>query len=205
MNSRGAMEIILGLLALEAGIIRQRLFVALVVMAIITSMTSGPVMRFLLRQTKKRRLRDVLSSKLFLPELKAASRREAIQLLSARASEACGLPATAVESVVWAREETLSTGIGHGVALPHGRIEGLREPLVVVGISEKGIDFDAPDDRLAKVIFLILTPADDFGAQLEISAELARLFRDPHILDNAIRAKSYTRFLAVMRSSVQPA
>ncbi len=57
MNSRGAMEIILGLLALEAGIIRQRLFVALVVMAIITSMMSGPALRLLLRPARSRRQR----------------------------------------------------------------------------------------------------------------------------------------------------
>ena len=52
MNARGAMEIILGLLALEAGIIRERLFVAIVIMAIVTSMLSGPMMNLILKPTK---------------------------------------------------------------------------------------------------------------------------------------------------------
>ncbi len=199
MNSRGAMEIILGLLALNADVIRQRLFVALVVMAIVTSMMSGPAMRLILRPAR-RRLQDALSSKLFLRELKAESRRAAIHKLTTVACEAAGLDARTVEGAVWAREEALSTGIGNGVALPHAQVEGLGKPLVAVGISESGIDFDAPDDRLAHVIFLILTPRDDLGAQLELASEIARLFSDPSMLERVLRTNSYTDFLALIKS-----
>ena len=67
-----------------------------------------------------------------------------------------------------AREAVLSTGIGNGVAMPHTRLEGLRSPLVVVGLSKGGIDFDAPDGHPAHVILMILTPvgqaeANDYG------------------------------------------
>jgi mannitol/fructose-specific phosphotransferase system IIA component (Ntr-type) len=204
MNSRGAMEIILGTLALEAGIIRQSLFVALIIMAIVTSMMSGPVMRIILRPEKKRRLQDALSSKLFLRELPAFSRREAIHEMTAAACEAAGLDAQVVETAVWAREEALGTGVGNGVALPHARIDVLPKPLVVVGISDMGIDFDAPDDKLAQVIFLILTPANDPRAQLDIVSELARLFRDARMLERALRAKTFTDFLALLQAPVQP-
>jgi mannitol/fructose-specific phosphotransferase system IIA component (Ntr-type) len=202
MNSRGAMELVLGLLALEAGIIRQRLFVALVIMAIVTSMMSGPVMRLILRQTKKWRFQDALSSKLFLRELKSVSRREAIHEITVMACDAAGLDAKSVESVVWAREEALSTGVGNGVALPHARIDGLPESLVAVGISDTGIDFDAPDNKLANVIFLILTPKNDPRAQLEIVAELARLFREDEMTERVLRTKKFTDFLALIKSTV---
>jgi mannitol/fructose-specific phosphotransferase system IIA component (Ntr-type) len=197
------MEIILGLLTLEAGIIRQRLFVALVIMAMATSMMSGPARRFILRPAKKKwRLQDALSSKLFLRDLKAVSRHEAITEMSLKVSEVAGLDAKAVEAAVWAREEALSTGSGSGVALPQARIDGLQESLVVVGVSVAGIAFDAPDNKLTNVIFLILTPSKDLRVQLDIASELARLFRHQHMLGRVLRAKSFTDFLALMRASV---
>ena len=201
MNSRGAIEIVLGLLALEAGIIRNRLFVALVIMAIVTSMISGPAMRLILRLGKKRRLQDALSSKLFTRELQAFSSRMAIHELTTMACEAAGLNAGEVEAAVWEREETLPTGIGYGIALPHARIEGITNPIVTIGFSDSGIDFDAPDEKPAYIIFLILTPKDDPDSQLEITAELAKLFRENGMTERVLKTKSFTEFLALVRSS----
>jgi len=198
MVSVGAMGIIVGMIALEAGIIRPRLFVALIVMAMATSMLSGPFLRLILRTEKKWRLRDILSAKLYLGDLKAASRREVIRDMTAAACAAEGLEALAVEKAVGSREEALSTGIGNGVAIPHARIAGLRRSVVVVGVSETGIDFDAPDDKPANVIFLTLTPDDDPGAQLTIAAEIARLFRDQRMADSVLRSRSFTDFLAMI-------
>ncbi|MDZ7599214.1 MAG: cation:proton antiporter [Desulfobacterales bacterium] len=202
MVSVGAMGIIVGMVALEAGIIRERLFVALVVMAIVTSMLSGPFMRLILRAEKKSHLRNFLSPKLFLRELGATARREVIREMTAAACEVAGLDARTVEKAVWDREEALSTGIGNGVAIPHARLDGLRESLVVVGISKTGIDFDSPDGRLAKVIFLILTPSSAPGDQLQIAAEIARLFRDLRMPGRVLGTKNFTDFLALMRTGV---
>lgn len=201
MNARGAMEIILGLLALQAGIIRPRLFVALVIMAIVTSMISGPAIRLILRLGKKRTLLDALSSRLFTRELQAFSSRMAIHELTAMACEVSGLNTSEVEAAVWEREETLPTGIGNGVALPHARIEGISKPIVAIGVSDSGIDFDAPDDKPAYVIFLILTPVDAPDTQLEITAELAKLFRVFGMTERVLKIKSYTEFLALVKSS----
>ncbi|MGD8542836.1 MAG: cation:proton antiporter [Desulfobacteraceae bacterium] len=202
MVSVGAMGIIVGMVALEAGIIRERLFVALVVMAIVTSMLSGPFMRLILRAEKKSHLRSFLSPRLFLRELGATTRREVIHEMTAAACEVAGLDADAVEKAVWDREEALSTGIGNGVAIPHARLEGLRESLVVVGISKTGVDFDAPDGKLAKVIFLVLTPGDAPGDQLRIAAEIAGLFRDPRMAGRVLGTQNFTDFLALMRTGV---
>lgn len=199
MNARGAMEIVLGLLALEAGIIRQPLFVALVIMAIVTSMMSGPFMRMILQHTKARRLQDALRSKLFQRQLSASSRREVVHEMSAILCEVSGLGTEAVERAVWAREEIMPTGIGNGIALPHARVAGLKEPLVAVGISEAGIDFDAPDGKPANVIFLALTPEEVPSAQLEIGAEIARRFRRYETTEQVLRAKNYAEFLAIIK------
>jgi Kef-type K+ transport system membrane component KefB len=202
MVSVGAMGIIVGMIALEAGIIREGLFVALLIMAMVTSMISGPSLQLILRTQKQWRLSDILSSKRFLRELSATSRREVIHAMTVTACALEDLDASAVEAAVWTREEALGTGIGNRVALPHARVEGLREPLVVVGLSAAGIDFDAPDGKLANVIFLILTPGNDPGAQLAIVAEIARRFRDPHMSDYALRTENFTDFLALIRTGI---
>jgi len=200
MNSRGAMEIILALLALEAGVIGQQLFVALVVMAIVTSMLSGPAMRLILRSANPWRLHALLSSKLFLRRLEASHRRAAIRELTRAACDSAGLDAETVEALVWAREDAMSTGIGHGVAIPHARIAGLKQPLVAVGLSDSGIDFDAPDGQPAHVLFLLLTPEGEPRAQLELASEVARTFREPHMLEQALRTRGLTDFLALLKS-----
>jgi mannitol/fructose-specific phosphotransferase system IIA component (Ntr-type) len=201
MNARGAMEIILGLLALQAGVIDNQLFVALVVTAIGTSALSGPVMLRILRHRKPRRLLEAFSPRLFLPNLAAQSRREAIHELVIAACDSARIDADSVEVSAWERETTVATGIGNGVALPHARVTGLGEPLIAVGLSEAGIDFDAPDGEPAHAIFLILTPREEPNAQLQIASELARKFRDRRMLDLVVRAANYTEFLAVMKSA----
>jgi Kef-type K+ transport system membrane component KefB/mannitol/fructose-specific phosphotransferase system IIA component (Ntr-type) len=200
MNARGAMEIILGVLALEAGVIRQRLFVALVILAIITSAMSGPLMQWVLRQRQPHRLINMLSPKLFLPDLKATSRREVIRELLTLADQQVGLADyDQVERLAWQREELAATGIGNGVAIPHARIPGLREAVVVAGISEAGINFDAPDGQPAHVLFLLLTPREDPAGQLNLSASIARTFRDPESLTKVLRTNNYTELLATLK------
>lgn len=201
MNARGAMEIILGLLALRAGVISDQLFVALVVTAIGTSALSGPVMLRILGHRKPRRLLQAFTPRLFLRSLAARTRKEAIRELVGAACQANNLDSTAVEVSAWEREKTAATGIGNGVALPRAGVVGIAEPLIAVGLSEAGIDFDAPDGEPAHAIFLILTPRDEPEAQLQIASELARTFRERRMLDLVVRSKNYTEFLAVMKSA----
>lgn len=199
LNSRGAMEIILGLLALNAGIIRTRLFVALVVMAIATSVISGPAMKYCLDKRKKTwRLREVLSRALFMQHLKSRTHREVIEEITQFASRRKGFDAQMADGAVWAREKALNTGIGNGVAIPHAHIKGLTEPLVVVGISKQGIDFDSPDGNPAHVIFLILMPSQNSIEQLEFVPEIARIFRDPGMMERVLLAKSRLELIKLM-------
>jgi Kef-type K+ transport system membrane component KefB/mannitol/fructose-specific phosphotransferase system IIA component (Ntr-type) len=199
MNSRGAMEIILATLALEAGLIRQRLFVALVVMAIGTSALSGPLMRRVLRRSKPYRLLSYLSPKLFLRDVRADSRLDVIRELATVAAQQCGLDAGVIESLAWEREQVAATGIGHGVAIPHARLAELREPVVAVGISEAGIAFDAPDGQPAHIVFLLVTPRSEPQVQLELSADIAHTFREPHSLERVLRASTFTEFVAALK------
>lgn len=201
MNSRGAMEIILGLLALEAGVIRQPLFVALVVMALATSAMSGPLIRWSMRRRQSLKLASALSPKYFQRNLAATTRYEAIRELVALACQQTDLNGEHVEGLACERERLSATGIGNGVALPHARVPGLARPMVVVGMSDSGIDFDAPDGQHAQVVFLLLTPQEDPTAQLDLSANIAELFRRPKTLRHIQRAETYTEFLAALKTA----
>ena len=95
----------------------------------------------------------------------------------------------------------MPTGIGQGIAVPHARLDGLLAPLVGVGLSEGGIDFDAPDGIGAQVICLILTPLQDNGAQLEILADIAATFKGRLKSEEIIKISGHTEFLALTRSA----
>jgi mannitol/fructose-specific phosphotransferase system IIA component (Ntr-type) len=200
LNARGAMEIILGLLALKNGVIGERLFVALVVMALATSLMSGPILQRLLRLKKPRRFTDFLTARTFVNHLSAQSREEAITELAQIAAEDAGLETRKVINAVIAREKLMATGIGQGVAVPHARLADLAAPVVTIGLSGVGVDFDAPDDNPAHVIFLILTPIRDDGAQLEILSDIAATFKVKEIREKVLNVAGYTEFLALVRS-----
>jgi Kef-type K+ transport system membrane component KefB len=200
MNARGAMEIILGLLALQFGVINERLFVALVVMALVTSMISGPMMQWCLGQKKGRALGTYLAARAFFNPLHAHNHNEAISTLAQGASTVASVDAKAVIDAVQYREQLMSTGVGHGVAIPHARVEGVTTPVVAVGLSRAGIDFNAADGLPAHLIFLLLTSAHDEGTQLDIITEITQLFANDHLREQALEVNSYTEFLALIKS-----
>ena len=200
MNSRGAMEIIVGMLALDAGLIGERLFVALVVMALVTSMVSGPAIQALLGSKRVTRFTDHLTSAAFVNPVAAADRQEAIRELVAVAARAYHLDAASATEAVLAREKVMGTGLPNGVAIPHARLPGLDRAVLAVGASAQGIDFDSPDGAPAHMVVVILTPERDGRIQLEILADLARTFRSLEVTKSFLAASDYGEFLDLARS-----
>ncbi|BCA81155.1 cation:proton antiporter [Desulfuromonas sp. AOP6] len=201
MSAQGTMGIILGVLALQYGLISEQVFVSLVVMALITSLVSGPMLQWILRLKKPRHFTDFLISRTFLCPLSCHTRTEAIQSLAKVVAEAYDLDSEAICEAVMAREQLMPTGIGNGLAVPHARLPDLKEPVVAVGLPVIGIDFDAPDDMPASIIFLILTPTMDNGAQLEILSDIATTFKAREVREKASGVTGFTEFLALVRSS----
>ena len=70
---------------------------------------------------------------------------------------------------------------------------------VAVGLCDSGLEFDSPDGQPTHVLFLLLTPQKDPSVQLELSANIAQIFRDPHALERVQRAQTFTEFLAAMK------
>jgi Kef-type K+ transport system membrane component KefB/mannitol/fructose-specific phosphotransferase system IIA component (Ntr-type) len=197
MNARGAMEIILGLLALQVGLINEPLFVALVVMALVTSMMAGPAISRFMAKGKARSFTAFVGSRSFIPNLKATNRYEAISEL-AEVAGIKSIPFPKVVEAVFQRERVLPTGMGHELALPHARIPNMKETQVAIGISAAGIDFDSPDGSLAHIIVLSLVPAEDLTTALSLYREIVGTFRDERLRDDLKRVRNYTEFLALL-------
>lgn len=201
MSAQGTMGIILGVLALRIGLISPPVFVSLVVMALATSILSGPLLQHVLHLKRPRRMIDYLVADAFRKTLKGSDRDAVIHELGRLLAGAAGLPVAVVTEAVLAREQLMATGIGMGVAVPHARLAELDRPLVAVGLAPQGVDFDAPDGLPARIICMILAPLNDNGAQLEILADIAATFRSEGLGERVLQSSSYTEFLALLKSS----
>lgn len=111
-------------------------------------------------------------------ELKAACKREALAGLAQKAGEITGKSREMIFDILMERERLGSTGVGDGVAIPHGKIEGLSQITGVLARLEKPVDFDALDNAPVDLCFLLLAPANATAAHLQALAKVARLLRD---------------------------
>src|SRR5580704_15475783 len=200
MNARGAMEIILGILALQAGLIRESMFVALVVMALLTSLISAPAIHFLVHRRQALTLKDTVTAKLFLPQLTAQTRLGALKEMCEVAAEAVSNAPERLFRLVSERERVLASGWENELAVPYARVNGLARPLVVVAKSD-GIDFDARDGKPARLIVLILTP--DSQSQQDLLGDASELFAHKEAVERAVNANNFLELVAALNAPVQ--
>lgn len=201
MNARGAMEIILGLLALNAGLINEQLFVALVVMALVTSMAAGTMMQRFLGRAKSVRFVDYASGKAFVAPVSARARVDAVADLGRVAAEVGKVDVQMVVDAALAREQVLHSGVGNGVAVPHARVAGLGQAVVAIGLSPEGIAWGSRDGRAVRIVVFLLTPEQDARLHLDLLASIATTLRDPATVELAVMAKTWTEFLAAIKTS----
>ena len=93
-------------------------------------------------------------------------------------------------SVLMAREKLGSTGIGEGIAIPHGKIVGLDNLIVCFGRSAAGIDFNAMDRNPVHLFFLLLAPENSAGQHLKMLAKISRMLKDSRFRAKLMEAKS---------------
>ena len=123
---------------------------------------------------------DYLKETDILPDLQATSREEVLREMVEHLFNAGKIrDANELVQILLDREMLGSTGIGHGVAIPHGRLAGLNEILLVFGRSEKGIDFEAHDDKPVNLFFLLVAPEDSAGLHLKALARISRILKNP--------------------------
>ena len=125
------------------------------------------------------RLMDILSEERVTTQLTAATKEEALSALATLfTSDDSSLDAPAVYEVLSERERLASTGIGSGVAIPHGRIKGLKAPMAALFQLAQPIGFDAPDEQPGNLLIFLLVPGAATQKHLEILSEIAELLSD---------------------------
>ncbi len=199
MSAQGAMGIILGQVALEKGLITNQLYVAIIVMALCSSIVAGPMMQKMLQRKKKNILPDFLADKNLILALQSADVQNVIKELAAKASDVIGVDQQTIFQAVWKREQLMRTGIGNGLAVPHARLQQIDKSYVFIGRSSRGVDFDSPDGHKAKIICLLLTPGHSQTAQLELLDLVARTFCNEETRRRAMEADTGVELIAALK------
>ena len=132
------------------------------------------------------RLAAILPVEQVLVGVDATSKKRAFEEAGLLFESLHGLSRALVTDSLFARERLGSTGLGHGVAIPHGRIKGLKAPMAAVFQLAQAIGFDAPDEQAVKLLIFLLVPEAATQKHLEILSEIAEILSNASTRDNMI-------------------
>lgn len=124
---------------------------------------------------------DLITPHAVLPALKAASKKQALQELARKAADLTGQHERAIFDVLLERERLGTTGVGHGIAIPHGKLPGLTRVHGLFARLDKPIDFDSIDDQPVDLVFLLLAPEHSGADHLKALARVSRMLRDANV------------------------
>lgn len=145
------------------------------------------------------RLASILSPAQVLVSVDATSKKRAFEEAGLLFEGLHGLSRALITDSLFARERLGSTGLGHGVAIPHGRIKGLKAPMAAVFQLGRPIGFDAPDEQAVQLLIFLLVPEAATQQHLEILSEIAELLSDSDLresLKNATDAEALYHLIA---------
>ena len=151
---------------------------------------------------------ELLSADQIIPEMAATERWPAIVELIDLLVSLGKIKAPDRDSILASlkqREETMSTGIGFGIAIPHCSSDRLNEVVAAFGRSSKGIEFDALDNAPVKFVVLFIVPKNQFQTHLRTLASIAKFLNDRSIRENLGSASSREEILAIFREKAQKA
>ena len=132
------------------------------------------------------KLSEILEEDNIIPDLKARDKKRVLEeLAEAIASHKPSLDANSLVGVLLERERLGSTGIGDGVAIPHGKFEGISEPIISFGRSLKGLDFESMDGQPAFLFFLLVAPENSASIHLKALARIAKILKNSSLIDTS--------------------
>jgi len=125
------------------------------------------------------KITDILSESGVIPDLKGRNKEEVLRELAVHlAGVHPEVNAEDLVEVLWDRERLGSTAIGDGIAIPHGKLPGLKTVLGAFGRHLRGVDFDSLDGNTTKLLFLLVAPDDSVGLHLKALARVSRLLKE---------------------------
>jgi len=129
-------------------------------------------------------IEDLLSSPAqVIPRLKVSSKKQALQDLARRAGEITGVQERQIFDVLLERERLGTTGVGNGIAIPHGKLADVKQMFGLFARLEHSVDFEAIDEQPVDLIFLLLAPEGAGADHLKALARVSRLLRDRGICE----------------------
>jgi PTS system nitrogen regulatory IIA component len=143
-------------------------------------------------------LSDLVAPEAVIPALKVVGKKQALQELAARAAALCGQSERAVFETLLQRERLGSTGVGNGIAIPHGKLPRLERLFGLFARLERPIDFEALDGQPVDLIFLLLAPETAGADHLKALARVARLLRDPETASKLRASRDADALYAVL-------
>ncbi len=147
-------------------------------------------------------LSDLLTSMRVRVPLEATTKEEILrELVDVLAEDQAIGDRQDVLRVVREREKVLSTGIGHGVALPHGKSDACPDLSIAAGVTREPIDFDALDQEPVQLIFLLVGPESAAGPHIKALSRISRLVRQPELRQQLKEAQDSQAFLDVLREA----
>jgi len=135
------------------------------------------------------KISELLNPQAIISELSATDKKEVLaELTDTLLTQVPELERSRVLEVLHEREKLGSTGIGDGVAIPHGKIADLPSLQLVFARSSKGIDFESMDGQLAQLFFLLIAPEGAVGVHLKTLARISKLLKDIHVRKQLLAA-----------------
>lgn len=143
-------------------------------------------------------LGDFIAPEAVIPSLKARNKKQLLQELSTRAARFTGLEERYIFDVLLQRERLGSTGLGQGIATPHGKLAGLKRIVGIFARLAEPIDFDAVDGDPVDIVFLLLAPEGAGADHLKALARISRLLREGSAVEKLRASKDAAALYAVL-------
>ncbi|MEA1971243.1 MAG: PTS sugar transporter subunit IIA [Thermodesulfobacteriota bacterium] len=136
-------------------------------------------------------IQDMLKKEFIIENLKSRTKKEVLVELSDVFSHGnTDIDRNAVIEVLMEREKLGSTGIGDGIAIPHGKLAGLEKLIISFGKSAMGVDFDSLDGKPVHIFFLLLAPENSAGQHLKALARISRMLKDVSFRESLLKAET---------------
>jgi fructose-specific phosphotransferase system IIA component len=136
------------------------------------------------------KLPDLLKEKYIELDLKEKEKTKLIAELVDIVAKPSRIKDGALFKAILEREKLGSTAIGNGVAIPHVKIKGIKKPLLILGRSAEGVDFDSLDGEKTYLFFMLISPQEKFGLHLKILAKISHLVRDKFMVKRLRKVKN---------------
>ena len=146
----------------------------------------------------RKRLKKLLCEDNIYLDLKADSKEALIKELINRL-HSCNMikDNKSVLSAVMEREGKMTTGMEHGIALPHGKTDSVDKLVVAIGLKKEGLDFDSIDHKPSKIFIMTVSPSSHTGPHIQFLAEVSKLLRDPQLREQLLYAESVDEVIKV--------